>query len=150
MRGPNKFYRRECLAEIEPIPELLGWDTIDERRARMRGWRTTSLDLPTQETIHLRPTGAHDGRLRAYRRWGLCAWGWGAHPAYVVAGAAHRMAERPYAVAGLNYLWGYTEAALRRSPQVDDETKSFGRLEERARLRRIAAGAPRRLLRSGA
>lgn len=137
VRGPNKFYRRECLAQIEPIPDLLGWDTIDERRARMRGWRTSSISLPNRDTIHLRPTGAHDGRLRAYRRWGLCAWGWGAHPLYVVAGAARRMADRPYAVAGLNYLWGYTEAAVKRAPQVDDETKSFGRVEEKARLRRV-------------
>lgn len=29
VRGPTKFYRRECLEAIEPLPEILGWDGFD-------------------------------------------------------------------------------------------------------------------------
>jgi glycosyltransferase involved in cell wall biosynthesis len=137
VRGANKFYRRECLNKIVPIPPILGWDTIDDRRARMHGWRTISVELQTRDTLHLRPTGAHDGRLRAYRRWGYCAWGWGAHPLYVLAGAAYRIGRQPYVLAALNYLWGYVEGALRGAPQADPATKAYGRAEELSRLRRL-------------
>lgn len=137
VRGPNKFFRRACLEQVEPLPAILGWDTIDERRARMHGWRTSSVALPSGDSIHLRPTGQHDGRLRAFRRWGYCAWGWGAHPLYVLAGAVHRFRRRPYVLGGISYLWGYLQGALTRAPQVDPETKAFGQREEKARLRNL-------------
>jgi glycosyltransferase involved in cell wall biosynthesis len=144
VRGPTKFYRRQCFEQIEPLPEILGWDAIDELRARMHGWRTLSAEA-SRDTVHLRPTGAHDGRLRAFRRWGLCAWGWGATPLYVLVGAVYRLPQRPFVLAGVNYFWGYVRAALRGAPRADPETRAFARLEEKARLRRILspAGRPR-------
>src|SRR4051812_14147242 len=53
VRGPNKFYRRECLDQISPLPAHLGWDIFDEAMARMHGWRTTSTALPGGDSIHL-------------------------------------------------------------------------------------------------
>jgi biofilm PGA synthesis N-glycosyltransferase PgaC len=138
VRGPNKFYRRACFEQIEPLPEFLGWDTIDEVRARVHGWRTTSIGLEGGDSVHLRPTGAHGGKLRAYRRWGRCAWGYGSHPLWVLLGAIYRIRQRPYVLAGLNYLWGYVHAALRRAPQVETETKRFKRREEKQRILRMA------------
>src|SRR4051794_16114155 len=40
VRGATKFYRRECFEQVYPLPASLGWDTIDEIKARMHGWRT--------------------------------------------------------------------------------------------------------------
>ena len=100
VRGATKFYRRECYEQIRPIPAHLGWDMIDEVKARRAGWRTESFELPGGDTLHLRPTGQHDGRLRAYRRWGACAWGYGAHPAFVLLGAIKRLTRRPFVVGG--------------------------------------------------
>ena len=96
VRGATKFYRRECYEQIQPIPAHLGWDMIDEVKARRAGWRTESFELPGGDTLHLRPTGRHDGQLRAYRRWGACAWGYGAHPAFVLLGAIKRLPRRPF------------------------------------------------------
>lgn len=133
VRGATKFYRRECYERIAPIPAHLGWDTIDEAAARRAGWRTESFELPGGDTRHLRPTGRYDGRLRACRRWGECAWGYGAHPAYVLLGAVRRLVRPPYAIGGAMYALGYAGAALRRRPRVDRELRAFVRREE-ARL----------------
>ena len=116
VRGPNKFYRRECLEQMQPLPDHLGWEAIDEATAHMHGWRTASLALPDGDTIHLRPTGMHDGRLRAFRRWGECAYGWGSHPLNVLAGGVLRFRNRPYVVAGLSYILGWAIACVRRPP----------------------------------
>jgi glycosyltransferase involved in cell wall biosynthesis len=135
VEGATSFYRRECWEAIAPLPPILGWDTIDEVRARMRGWRTESFDLPGGETVHLRPMGSHDGLLRGYRRAGLAAYSYGAHPMHVVAGAAARMRQRPRLLGGIHYLAGWTIAAVRRAPRAEPELRREVRRENIARLR---------------
>ena len=135
--GPNKFYRRQCMEEISPLPAILGWDGLDVVRARMRGWRTGTFELPDGDSIHLRPTGSHDGRLRAYRRWGLCAYAVGTHPLTVLAGTLSRAAEPPYVIGGVNYLAGWLLAGVRRAPRAEPEARAFKRREDLQRLRQI-------------
>jgi biofilm PGA synthesis N-glycosyltransferase PgaC len=139
VRGATKFYRRACLEQIAPIPAILGWDTIDEVAARRLGWATRSIDLPGPPTVHLRPPGAHDGIARGYRRWGECAWAYGAHPLNVFAGGVHRMRRRPYVVGGLHYLAGWGLAAARRLPRADPQVRAYCRAEQRERARRAIA-----------
>jgi hypothetical protein len=141
VRGATKFYRRDCYEQIRPIPAHLGWDTIDEIAARRAGWRTQSFELPGGDTLHLRPTGQHDGRLRAARRWGECAWGYGAHPAYVLLSAAKRVTRRPYAIGGAMYALGYASAALRRRPRVDRDLRAFVHREEARQVLGLLTGA---------
>lgn len=140
VRGPNKFYRRACYEAIFPLPTILGWDTIDDLRARRHGWITRSVDVPSGDTLHLRPTGAHDGRLKAFRRWGRCAWGYGAHPAWVLVGGMRRAGRRPYVFAGVHYLAGWCNAGLRRYPRADEDTLEQARREGREQLLSILPG----------
>jgi biofilm PGA synthesis N-glycosyltransferase PgaC len=143
VRGATKFYRRECLAQISPVPPILGWDTIDEVHARSLGWQTRSLELTGPPTVHLRPTGGHDGVVRGFRRWGECAWAYGAHPLNVLAGAVHRMGRRPYVLGGLSYLAGWGLAAARSVPRARPEVRAFCRAEQRDRARRALAARVR-------
>jgi len=119
VEGETKFYRRGCYDAIAPLPAMLGWDTIDEVRARLSGWRTASLDVPGGDSLHVRPMGSHDGRLRGFRRWGRCAWAYGEHPLHVLAVAVQRLGDRPRLLGGLSYLLGYGHAALRRLPRAE-------------------------------
>jgi hypothetical protein len=137
VRGANKFYRRPVFELIDPLPPILGWDTIDELIARKSGWRTRSFALPGGDSVHLRPTGAHDGALRAYRRWGECAWGYGAHPLDVALGSAYRMRYPPYGLSGAHYFLGWAAAAARRLPRAEPDVREYGRREQLRRIRRI-------------
>src|SRR3954452_4874057 len=87
VQGANRFYRRQCLEEISPVPAILGWDTIDEIRARLRGWRTQAFPMPAGDQLHLRRMGSYDGIVRGYRRKGCAAWSYGAGPLQALAGA---------------------------------------------------------------
>lgn len=151
VRGPTRFYRTRCLEEILPLPLILGWDGADEVRARDRGWRTRSVSVPGEPSLHLRPTGAHDGRLRAHARWGLCAYAVGAHPLAVLGGAALRVGWRPRVLGSLACLYGFAAAAIRRAPRAPADIRSAKRREHalamrsglRSQLRRLtAAPAP--------
>ena len=143
VEGATSFYRRSCLQEISPIPAILGWDTIDEARARMRGWRTASFQIPSGDPIHLRRTGSHDGVLRGYRRAGLAAFGYGAHPLHVLLAGVNRMRAPPLLLCGLNYMAGWMLAALGRAPRAELELRQFVRREHGRRLRRLAPARSR-------
>jgi poly-beta-1,6-N-acetyl-D-glucosamine synthase len=135
VRGATKFYRRSCYEQIAPLPPILGWDTIDELRARSKGWATQAFELPAGDCIHLRPLGEYDGRLRSFRRRGRCAWGYGAHPVAVLLGSIYRLRERPLLLCGLNYLCGWLVAAARRDPRAEPSLRAYRRHEDLTRLR---------------
>lgn len=142
VHGATKFYRRACWDGISPLPAILGWDTIDEVRARMRGWRTQSFALPGGDPVHLRPRGTHDGLLRGYRRWGECAWAFGEPPALVALQAARHMRQPPALRGGWHYALGWASAALRRNARAEPELRAYvgrrqwGRIRGRLRGRR--------------
>jgi hypothetical protein len=136
VEGENTFYRRACLEEISPLPPILGWDTIDELRARMAGWSTASFAMPGGDPLHLRRMGSHDGILRGFRRAGLAAWAYGAHPLHVLGAGVVRMSEWPRLLCGLHYLAGWALAAARRAPRAEPGLRRFVRDEQRRRLRR--------------
>jgi glycosyltransferase involved in cell wall biosynthesis len=136
VRGATKFYRRACLAAIGPCEAILGWDTIDELKARMHGWSTRSVDLPDGHVLHLRPVGTRDGLLRAYRRWGVCAYAIGYHPLWVLLGAARRAVQRPYLLGGLAYAWGWIAAHRSGVARAEPEVRRYARREQMGRLRR--------------
>jgi glycosyltransferase involved in cell wall biosynthesis len=147
VRGATKFYRRDCLHEIAPVPAILGWDTIDESAARLHGWRTASFAIDGGDPVHLRPTGAVDGRLRAFRRWGACAYAAGFHPAWLFLSAARQLSERPWGLSGASFLAGWALAALQRRPRAAPEIRAHLRREQGARVRAALLTRPSRLRR---
>ena len=147
VHGATKMYRRACYDAIQPIPHHLGWDMIDGAKARMLGWKTLSVSLPGGDTLHLRPTGSYNGRLRGFMRWGECAWRYGAHPLWILLGVVKRLSWQPYVLGGIFYGVGYVLAAARRLPRADEEVVTWVRTEEaaevRSRLRRSGARSTR-------
>lgn len=137
VRGATKFYRRQCYEQIAPLPAILGWDTIDEFRARQHGWRTVSFVAAGGDPVQLRAVGGHDGRLRSFGRGGECAWGYGAHPLHVLLAGVSRMRQRPRIIGGLNFVAGWILAGLRGRPRAEQELRAFVRREQLANLRRL-------------
>jgi glycosyltransferase involved in cell wall biosynthesis len=118
VNGAMKCYSRECFEAIGGIQERLGWDTIDETLARMRGFSTRTLE--DLVAIHHRPWASADGTLRGRARYGTAAYI--VHfPFYWVAMRSLKVAmARPEGISGLAFLYGYLRAAVRRTPRVED------------------------------
>jgi poly-beta-1,6-N-acetyl-D-glucosamine synthase len=137
VRGAVKAYDRECLAEIGGgLEERLGWDTIDEVRARMRGYTTRA--LPEIDARHLRPVASRGGVIRGRARLGRAAFILRYSPWWVALKAAKVGATRPYVIGGLGYFWGYSHAAVaeRDSRVEDSDFARFVASELRGRLTR--------------
>jgi glycosyltransferase involved in cell wall biosynthesis len=119
VRGALKLYSRECLEAIGGVQERLGWDTIDETYARMRGFETRS--LPELQALHHRPVATRGGALRGRARHGQCAYILRYSPWWVALRSLKVACLRPRVLSGIAFLYGYARAALRREGKVEDE-----------------------------
>lgn len=141
--GAARAYRRECLAEVSPLEERMGWDGIDEVKAHLHGWSTRTLgDLTFR---HHRLEGERDGsRWRAWSARGRAAHYMGYRSWYLALRALHHARTEPAAVAMLS---GYVTAALRREAVCSDDRVRTGLRREqslrnlRARRREAAGSA---------
>ncbi len=141
VHGALKLYSRECLSAIGGVQERLGWDTIDETYARMRGFRTRS--FPDLVARHHRPVATASGALRGRARHGRCAYiahfglGW-----VLLRGVKVGIRMRPRGISGLAFVYGYLQAAAKRVPQVEDrEFRRFVRHELHGRMRAALPGS---------
>ena len=140
--GALKCYSLQCFVAIGGMPERLGWDTIDEVSARMRGFETRT--FPELVAVHHRMWGSADGILRGRARHGRCAYIVHYPLPWVAARALKTARMRPWGLSGLAYVGGYLGAGLRSVPRVEDPAfRTFIRGELRSRAR-AAVGIRRR------
>jgi len=129
-----RVYRRECFEDIGGLARCLGFDTIDEMKAQMRGWTTQS--FTEIRGIHLRPTGSSTGAWQnGLEREGRAAYWCGAHPLFALARGIRELARLPV-LGGLFFLKGYFSCWLRNAPQYgEQDVRDFVRKQQ---LRRLA------------
>ena len=116
VRGAARAYRRDCLRQVLPLEERVGWDGIDELKASVLGWKTRM--LPDLTFYHHRPLGARDGgRAGRWRAQGSASYYMGYRISYLVLRSLHHARRDPAAVA---MIASYLAAALRREPRYGD------------------------------
>jgi len=128
--GACRAYRRECLRDIMPLEEHMGWDTLDLMKANLRGWKTQVFyDLSFQ---HHRVEGERDGhRFRTSMIQGEAAHFMGYRVSYLAARTLYRAPRDP---AALGLLVGFMRSRLARRPRCADiELRAFVRNEQRWR-----------------
>jgi biofilm PGA synthesis N-glycosyltransferase PgaC len=135
VHGALKCYSRACYAAIGGVQERLGWDTIDQTYARMRGFRTRSFaDLVS---VHHRPLASSDGALRGHARHGECAYIAHYDPVWTTLRSMKVARRHPRGLSGAAFLYGYARAAAQRVERVPDpEYRRFTRRELRGRMLR--------------
>ncbi len=139
IHGALKCYSRDCFTAIGGVQERLGWDTIDETYARMRGFRTQS--FPDLVSIHHRPLASADGALRGHARHGECAYIAHYGLLWVTLRSFKVARRRPQVLSGAAFLYGYARAAARGVERVPDpDYRRFARRELRTRM---LGGTPR-------
>jgi poly-beta-1,6-N-acetyl-D-glucosamine synthase len=118
VRGATKIYRRSCWEGIGGLWMAPGWDTIDEVKANMMGWKTYS--FPELSLLHHRFTGSAEGLLRDRVKHGLACYVSGYHPLFVAAKCVSRLAQKPYLIGAAAIFYGFLKGYLTRTPRVSD------------------------------
>jgi len=118
VRGATKIYRRAAWAAIGRLVPAPGWDTIDELKANMLGWRTYS--FRELRICQLKPTGSADGSWKNWGKNGRANYITGYHPLFMLLKCFKRAFESPHGVAAGGLLVGFLAGYLKRLPQVPD------------------------------
>jgi len=127
VRGATRGYRWSCFEDVSPLTEQLGWDGIDEVKARLRGWETRSIGDVTFR--HHRRVGERDGAWRSYESQGATARFMGYRMPYLVLRSLFRMLDDPRS---LGMVLGWLKAARDRRPRYDDpEVLRYIRAQQR-------------------
>lgn len=118
VRGATKIYKRACWEAIGGLFPAPGWDTIDEVKANMLGWKTCT--FPDVQALHHRLTGTADGLVRDNIKHGLVCYVCGYHPLFLAASCINRLARKPYIIGSAAIVYGFAKGHVRRHPRVND------------------------------
>lgn len=116
--GATKVYRRQCFEDIGGLVPSMGWDGIDEIKARMLGW--TARPIRDLAVIHHRPEGLALGLLASGVERGNGSYFMGYHPLFMIARALRRVLRPGLAADGFGMLWGYFGSLLSNKPRIPD------------------------------
>jgi biofilm PGA synthesis N-glycosyltransferase PgaC len=119
VRGATKIYKRACWEAIGGLIKAPGWDTIDEVKANMLGWKTRSFNH--LQVIHHRFTGAADGTWRNAVKNGKANYISGYHPLFMLAKCMKRIFEKPYLIQALGLFYGFMSGYLNKISQINDK-----------------------------
>lgn len=131
VRGATRAYRFDCLRQILPLEERMGWDGVDELKAGVRGWGVRS--IPGLPFYHHRSLAQRESAWHAWVRQGEMAHFMGYRFSYLVFRTAFRARRDPRAgamVAGFLRAWAARSTVLR-----DRDARRY--LREQQRLRRL-------------
>jgi glycosyltransferase involved in cell wall biosynthesis len=131
--GAAKVYRRQCFADIGGLVPNMGWDGIDEIKARMNGWE--AWPLRGLIVVHHRPEGAALGFLASGVERGKGSYFMGYHPVFLIARAFRRMLRPSLIPDGVGMLAGYFGAVLRGEPRMPDA--DFIRFVRKNQIRKL-------------
>ena len=107
VHGALKCYSSPCFEAIGGVQERLGWDTIDETYARMRGFDDASA-TPTSSRIHHRRSAAPTARCAATRATASAPTSRTTRSSWVALRALQASARRrPTGLSGLAFIYGY-------------------------------------------
>lgn len=115
--GASKVVRSSCFKAIGGFVAEKGWDTVDEIRAQMTGWRTGHFrDL---QFHHLKHEGSAMGSLETHRFHGEIYYRTGGGLIFLIAKSLRRMwTGKPLLIGGLAMLRGYLTPLLARAPRL--------------------------------
>jgi biofilm PGA synthesis N-glycosyltransferase PgaC len=116
--GATKVYRKQCFLAIGGLVRSMGWDGVDEIKARLLGWEAR----PIRElvVVHHRPEGAAKGFLASGVERGRGSYFMGYHPVFLIARAVRRMLKRGLFADGVGMLTGYFWSMARRESRMPD------------------------------
>jgi len=118
VRGATKIYSRACWEAIGGLETAPGWDTIDEVKANMFGWKTFT--FPELRLLHHRITGSADGSFRDRVKHGLACYVSGYHPLFVAASCLYRLPRKPYVIGSVAMLYGFVKGYLTHFPRLKE------------------------------
>jgi hypothetical protein len=115
------------------LTRVPGWDSLDELKANMLGWKTRS--FPDFHLYQHRGTGAVEGSWRNSVKNGRANYVVGYHPLFMICKCVRRMGERPYGLMAAGLFYGFITGYFSNGPRIRErEVIRYIRREQMRRL----------------
>jgi poly-beta-1,6-N-acetyl-D-glucosamine synthase len=115
--GASKVVRRECFIAISGFVAKKGWDTLDEIRAGLNGWKTGHFE--DMVFVHLKPEGVAMGKLSTHYFHGEIYCQTGGGVIFLLVKALHRMLfAKPLFLGGMALILGYLMPIITGKPRL--------------------------------
>ncbi len=115
--GASKIVRVQCFRDIEGFIVQRGWDTVDEIKAQMHGWKTAH--FPEIVFRHLKAEGSAAGSWETNVFHGDIYYRTGGGISFFLLKVLRRaVVGRPWLLGGVLMLFGYMKAAVLRVPRA--------------------------------
>jgi biofilm PGA synthesis N-glycosyltransferase PgaC len=132
VRGATKIYRRACWEAIGGLMQAPGWDSLDELKANLLGWKTSTFrDLKLHQH---RQTGDADGSWKNWVKNGLANYITGYHPAFMLVKCVRRGLHTGSVTIPFGLGWGFLSGYLKGVPQAEPEVIRYVRQQQIRRL----------------
>ena len=133
VRGGTKIYRRECWEKLGGLFPSLGWDTVDEIKANLLGWRTKT--FPEPRLVQHRPSGTVWGTWGNAVNDGEADYIVGYHPLFFIIKCGRQVFNPPYVIRSLGIAYGFLRGIVGRTPHLgDQELRNYLRKQQLRRL----------------
>ncbi|MEI6267294.1 MAG: glycosyltransferase family A protein [Methylococcaceae bacterium] len=139
--GASKVVKRECYEMIGGFVDKKGWDTLDEIRAELNGWKVGHFE--DIQFKHLKPEGIVMGRLSTHFFHGEIYYQTGGGLLFLFAKGVHRMVlARPLIIGGLTMIAGYLMSLVKRKQRLVNKLEArFYRNQLNKRFLKTIIGA---------
>lgn len=127
--GACKVVRAQLFEEIGGFVLSYGWDTADEIKAQVRGWKTCHFE--EIKFYHLKNEGSGIGIMRTHSMLGEVFYLTGGNCLLFFMKIVYRMfMDKPFLLGGLAMLYGYLRVYLKGKKKLvsDEEAKSYRRV----------------------
>ncbi len=132
IRGALKAYRKACFTAIGGLTPAMGWDTIDEIKAKYNAWEV--ITDPSLKVKHLKPTGTTYGKKSKYNQ-GIAFYQMRYRPLLTFLAALKLGWRKKSALYFINCCLGFGKASLQNKPFL--LTKLEGKFMRRLRYKAI-------------
>ena len=126
--GACKIYRKECFKQIGGIIPHLGWDTVDDLTARLKGWETKNFDKVNIR--HLKKMGVSGTDLKGRKRAGKAAYFLGYSFLYMIFRFFYRIKTPPFLIGSMAMMLGYFEGFFKCEVIRDKKLVKFVKKEQ--------------------
>ncbi len=115
--GAAKMIRTECFRQIRGFVVSRGWDTVDEIKAQVFGWKTCHFD--DLRFRHLKKEGSAIGALPTGVMHGEVYYLTGGGKLFFTLKVLDRIVNcPPFLLGGMALLWGYVKSAILRRKRL--------------------------------
>lgn len=115
--GACKIVRKKCFEEIGGFLPHKGWDTLDQIRARIKGWKTGHFN--NVKFYHLKTEGSAMGSIKTNIFHGEIYYLTGGNPIFFCVKCIRRIVfGNPFIVGGLMMIFGYLKLLLRKKKRL--------------------------------